>query len=384
VQVHFGFDEDVRQVRREVRDLLDTPDVRDALAEYHARAAVDEDSRPIYRLLGEHRILAVDWPAEYGGRGAGMLAAAAVAEELMAAGVPDTLHVNSVQIVGLFLLLSGSAEQKARYLPDLARAGSFAGVLYSEPGAGSDLSRIEASARRVDGGYRLSGTKVFSLKSHLVDHTLCAARAGTGTSRYDGITVFILDMRAPGVSVAPLPSISDERFNEVTLDEVFVPDADVLGRPGEGFALLLRGLAIERTGLDYTTKARRWYAYALRGLSTRTGDEIAAALPDVGRLGAELAMSRLLSWHVISQLDQGRVDEVAAAMAKWYSGELAQRVPVWAAHQLGLTGAADGAADPDVARVLDAGYRDAPGQTISAGTSEVMLQLVVSSRVASS
>ncbi|MFJ5999342.1 acyl-CoA dehydrogenase family protein [Streptomyces sp. NPDC092370] len=391
----FAFDDRVRLIRRETRDLLATADIRAALERYHRHADVDEDARPLYRMLGRHGILAVDWATEYGGRDAGLSTAAAVAEELMAAGVPDTLHVNSIQIVGLFLLLSGSAEQKSRYLPRLARAEAFAGVLYTEPQAGSDLSGITTEARRVPGGYRLSGTKVFSLKSHLVDLTLCAARTGGGTSRYEGITVFILDMRAPGIRVQPLPAISDERFNEVTLDDVFIGDEDVLGRPGEGFALLLRGLTIERTGLDYTTKARRWYEHALRALRSTEGETAATgvrdgldagagrtetgdALVEAGRHGADLVKSRLLSWQVISRLGEGRVDEVAAAMAKWYSGELAERIPQWAALEVcpGTQG------DPLATRVLEAGYRDAPGQTISAGTSEVMLQVVASARLA--
>ncbi|MBM7168894.1 acyl-CoA dehydrogenase family protein [Streptomyces sp. G44] len=382
----FAFDDQVRLIRRETSGLLATADIRTALERYHRHADVDEDARPLYRMLGRHGILAVDWATEYGGRDAGLVAAAAVAEELMAAGVPDTLHVNSIQIVGLFLLLSGSAEQKARYLPRLARGEAFAGVLYTEPQAGSDLSGITTEARRVSGGYRLSGTKVFSLKSHLVDLTLCAARTGGGASRYESLTVFILDMRAPGIRVRPLPAISDERFNEVTLDDVFVADEDVLGRPGEGFALLLRGLTIERTGLDYTTKARRWYEHALQALRDTEGEsdagagrtEAGDALVEAGRHGADLVKSRLLSWQVISRLGEGRVDEVAAAMAKWYSGELAERVPQWAALEVSPSTAGD----PLTARVLETAYRDAPGQTISAGTSEVMLQVVASARLA--
>ncbi|MFC8140839.1 acyl-CoA dehydrogenase family protein [Streptomyces paradoxus] len=382
----FAFDDRVRLIRQETSGLLATADIRAALERYHRHADVDEDARPLYRMLGRHGILAVDWATEYGGRDAGLVTAAAVAEELMTAGVPDTLHVNSIQIVGLFLLLSGSAEQKARYLPRLARGEAFAGVLYTEPQAGSDLSGITTEARRVSGGYRLSGTKVFSLKSHLVDLTLCAARTGGGASRYEGLTVFILDMRAPGIRVRPLPAISDERFNEVTLDDVFVADEDVLGRPGEGFALLLRGLTIERTGLDYTAKARRWYEHALQTLRDTEGEpdagagrtEAGDALVEAGRHGADLVKSRLLSWQVISRLGEGRVDEVAAAMAKWYSGELAERVPQWAALEVSPSAAGD----PLTARVLEAAYRDAPGQTISAGTSEVMLQVVASARLA--
>jgi alkylation response protein AidB-like acyl-CoA dehydrogenase len=374
----FAFDDRVRAIRIEVRELLNRAPIRAALDRYHEHAGTDEDSRPIYRLLGEHGILAVDWPVGYGGRDAGLLTAAAAAEELMIVGVPDTLHVNSIQIVGLLLLLSGDERQKRRYLPPLARAESFAGVLYTEPQAGSDLSGIATQARRAPGGYRLSGTKVFSLKSHLVDHMLCAARTGGGASRYEGITVFILDMRAAGVSVSPLPAISDERFNEVTLDDVFVADEDVLGEVGQGFPLLLRGLAIERTGLDYTSKARRWFRYARAGLRAADPAAADAVLADVGRHGADLAKSRLLSWRVLSGLDRGRVDEVAAAMAKWYSGELAERIPEWAALIPCLTDTAP----PEVARVLAAAYRDAPGQTISAGTSEMMLQVVASARLA--
>src|SRR6185436_17327449 len=138
----------------------------------------EPDARPLYRELGELGLLAVNWPVEYGGAGLGLIEASIVYEELVRARIPDTLHVNTIQIVGLFILMAGTPEQKAAHLPALARGEHFASVLYTEPGAGSDLGSLTTTATRDGDGWLLSGVKVFSLKSDLTDLGLCAARKG--------------------------------------------------------------------------------------------------------------------------------------------------------------------------------------------------------------
>lgn len=360
--------------REQVRAALGEPEVREEL-ELLARAGVREpDVRPLYRALARRDLLAVNWPEQYGGCGRSLADAAIVAEELVRAGVPDILHVNSVQIVGLFLLLAGTPEQKARHLPGLAAARTFASVLYTEPGTGSDLAALETVAVRVDGGFELSGTKAFSLKSDITDLGLCAARTGEPGDRYRGITLFLVDLHAEGVHREVVNGIADEQFHRIRLDGVRVAARDVIGPVGGGWPLLTKALSVERTGLDYSLKAERWYAASLAAL--RAAGSADEHLVEIGRLGGEVEAGRLLSWDVIAALTAGAdaPDDVAAATAKYLTSEVAQQVAGWANRLTG--GPADG--DSAWSAVLEAAYREAPGLTLSAGTSEVMLQIIAS------
>lgn len=379
--MRFGFTEEQERFREEVRDALAAPEVRAAIAECTAEQyaatpeSIEPDVRPLYRVLGGLGLLAVHWPVEYGGRGRPLTDAAIVAEELMRAGVPDTLHVNTIQIVGQFLLMAGSDEQRSRLLPGIARGERFASVLYTEPGAGSDLGALRAVAEPDGDDYRISGTKVFSLKTRFVDLGLCAARTEPDAGKYQGISLFLVDLSAPGVTVAVIPGVGDEQFHRVELDRVPVSRADLLGRPGEGWPLLHKALAIERTGLDYYVRAEHWLTAALECLIDTEGDVPDHLLEQIGRWGGMLDADRVLCWEVISGIAADRVDATAAAAAKYHSSELAATVAAWGAT---LPTAGQRARRLPAARVLDSARREAPGLTVSAGTSEVMLQIIAS------
>ncbi|MFJ6618263.1 acyl-CoA dehydrogenase family protein [Kitasatospora sp. NPDC091335] len=371
--MRYGFTEDQERFRAEVRRTLRSPEVRTAAAAATGADGVEPDQRPLYRLLGELGLLAVHWPAEYGGAGRPLTDAAIVAEELVRAGVPDTLHVNTIQIVGQFLLMAGSDGQKRRYLPALARGESFASVLYTEPDAASDLGALRAVAEPDGDGYRITGTKVFSLKTRFVDLGLCAARTTPGAGKYQGISLFLVDMSAPGVAVSVIPGIGDEHFHRIDLDAVAVPGDALLGPRDEGWPLLNQALAIERTGLDYYLKAEHWLEAALEALvDGGTDDPHDADLERIGRWYGALTADHVLAWEVLTGLAADRVDQVAAAVAKYHSSELAQSVAAWAA---GVPTPEQRADRTRAAQTLDSAFREAPGLTLSAGTSEVMLQI---------
>jgi alkylation response protein AidB-like acyl-CoA dehydrogenase len=372
--MRFGFTEEQQRFRADVRRTLRSPEVRAGAEEATGADGAEPDARPLYRLLGELGLLAVHWPVEFGGTCRPLTDAAIVAEELVRAGVPDTLHVNTIQIVGQFLLMAGSDEQKRRYLPALARGESFASVLYTEPDAGSDLGALRTVAEPDGDGYRITGTKVFSLKTRFVDLGLCAARTTPGAGKYQGISLFLVDMRAPGVTVTVIPGVGDEHFHRVDLDSVPVPGDALLGPRDDGWPLLNEALAIERTGLDYYLKAEYWFDAALEALIDGDPDPLLGArLEQIGRWHGALTADHVLAWEVLTGLASDRVDQVAAAVAKYHSSELAQSIAAWACD---IPSPAQRADRTRPAVILDSAYREAPGLTLSAGTSEVMLQII--------
>lgn len=371
--MRFGFTQEQQQFRASVRAMLRSAAVRAAAADATGADGAEPDVRPLYRLLGKLDLLAVHWPAEYGGGGRPLTDAAIVAEELVRAGVPDTLHVNTIQIVGQFLLMTASDEQKRRYLPALARGENFASVLYTEPDAGSDLGALRTVAEPDGDGYRITGTKVFSLKTRFVDLSLCAVRTTPDASKYQGISLFLVPMDTPGVTVSPITSVGDEHFHRVDLDSVPVPGDALIGLRDEGWPLLNEALAIERTGLDYHLKAEHWLEAALGTLIDGDPDSAHAAhLEQIGRWHGALTADHVLAWEVLTGLAVGQIDQVSAAVAKYHSSELAQQIAAWAAE---IPRPDQRARRAGGALTLDSARREAPGLTLSAGTSEVMLQI---------
>jgi len=371
----FGFTAAEEEFRAQLRCELRSPAVREAIEALPADNWGGSELEKLYRVLGERDLLAPHWPREYGGQDRGFNEGVIVTEELVRAGVPETLHISTVQIVGAFLLLAGSHEQKLRYLPPIARGEHQVSVLYTEVETGSDIGSLTTVAEPDGDGYRISGTKIFSLKTHMATQSLCAARTSQGATKYEGISLFMIDMSSPGLRVAPIATSWDEPFYRVDLDGVWVPEDCVLGREGEGWALLSRGLAIERTGIDYFLKGETWFNQALGHLAEQypqPQDADDALLEQIGRYGGRLYASQLLGWEVLGAINAGRVDEVASAVAKYSTSEIAAEIARWGC---GIPTAAQRVACGGVTR-LDEGYLESPGLTLSAGTSEMMLQIV--------
>ncbi|MEU4745803.1 acyl-CoA dehydrogenase family protein, partial [Actinosynnema sp. NPDC023658] len=160
-----------------------------------------------YRELGRRGLLAPDWPVEFGGSGLSTRVGTELFERFTATGLPDLVHALTVQIVGYFVLKSGSDRLKRDLLPRLGRGEEFATVLYSEPRAGSDLASLRTRAERRGDRYVLNGVKVFSIYSDIAGSALVAARTDPDGHKYDGITLFVIDMKAEGVRVELVESI---------------------------------------------------------------------------------------------------------------------------------------------------------------------------------
>ena len=358
-----------------VRALLDAPHVVQEVREVRSDPArVDAGALEVYRELGREGWLAVHWPVEFGGQAGTPVDKAIVTRELIAHHVPDLAHVVSIDIVGQVLLEHGSAVQKEQYLPGLAAGTLLASVLYSEPGVGSDLASLRTRAVADEDGWRLYGRKLYSLKSHLADVALCAARTSSEPSPMQGITLFLVPLKAPGVFVEPVPSISDDAFSDVTLDGIRVTREDVVGEVDEGWDLLTTVLPIERTAVEFETKAALLLHRLLERAATG-GRDLRTLPPELGDFDASVRAAGLMSQQCVRQLAAGELDATGTAVAKLHATETHKALTRSAYDVLGGAGTAPDPAD-DLATLLDHAHRDSPGFTLSAGTSEIMLQLI--------
>lgn len=385
----FDIPESTEKFREELRTALLDPSLASALNRHNSNhGGMDVDARAAYRLLGEKRLLAPSWPVSAGGRDADPSATLALLEELVAHGFPQSLYYISVQILGSLVAQTGTTRQKKSILPALASGELTACILFTEPNNGSDLAGIRSRAVRDGAGWVIDGHKVYNLKTSYADVALCAVRTDPDASRYEGITLFLVPTDAAGVTIRPIPSMAHEQFHDVRLDGVRVDDNAVLGAPGEGWSLIARMFSAERSGLDYYARARHWLSLVTATLAGAGGDPDSG--PDdgnmvaLGRHGARVDASRLLTSRVLQRLQESAPDIAQASLSKWHCSETSQRIGWWALEAAGLplvtlgdTGEADGSASA----TLEMAYREAAGMTISGGASEVLLDVVAGSRL---
>src|SRR4051794_5819814 len=230
------------RVRAFIADNLDTLVV--------ARGASTEVVAELKRaqaVLYSGGLVGVTWPEEYGGAGGTIVEQLIVAQEMDRVQAPRLIGWMGVGLCGPAIIAHGTEGQKARYLPSILTGDQVWCQLFSEPGAGSDLAAVSTRGVPAAGGWVLNGQKVWNTGAHWSDFGVVLVRSGSVEDRHRGLSAFILDMRAPGVSVRPLREMTgDAAFNEVFLDDVFVPEDAVLGGVGHGWAVALTMLMNER------------------------------------------------------------------------------------------------------------------------------------------
>lgn len=309
-------------------------------------------------------------PAEYGGHGRPAVDRYLVIEELLAAGAPVSAHWVADRQTAPTLLAFGTEEQRRRFLPVIARGECHFSIGMSERQSGSDLASVQTAATRVEGGWRIRGHKIWTGGAHLNHYfvVLCRTSPQTG-DRHEGLSQLIVDLRAPGLTTRPIRLLNGAHlFNEVYLDDVFVPDDLVLGEVGDGWRQVTSELAYERSGPDrFLSSYQLLEAYVRERVGESPGSDVEEAL---GSLGARLAGIRQLSIAVARSLDEGRAPAVEAAMVKDLGTTFEQEVV-----QV-LQGLVEEDPDPSAEELFETLLAEAvllsPSYTIRGGTTEVL------------
>jgi alkylation response protein AidB-like acyl-CoA dehydrogenase len=207
------------------------------------------------RRLGAARLSAVSWPEAYGGRGASPLEWLVFEEEYYAAGAPGRVSQNGVNLLAPTLFAHGTPEQLARVLPRMAAGEVIWAQAWSEPGAGSDLAALRATATRADGGWRLNGQKTWSSRAAFADRGFGLFRSDPASERHRGLTYLMFPLDADGMTVRPIGRLDGKpAFAELFFDDVFVPGDDVIGEVGQGWKAAMstagneRGLTLRSPG----------------------------------------------------------------------------------------------------------------------------------------
>jgi alkylation response protein AidB-like acyl-CoA dehydrogenase len=311
-------------LRAEVRDFLAT-----ALAERKPvqKAESWTGLDPAFsRAMGARGWIGMTWPKKYGGHERTALERYVVLEEMLAAGAPVGLHWIADRQSGPLILRVGTEEQRQTILPRIAAGEAFFCIGMSEPDTGSDLASVRTRAARVQGGYLVNGTKVWTSFAHLSQYMILFCRTGASEDRHGGVSQFVVDLHnTPGVTIRPILALTGEHhFNEVVFQDAFLPETALLGREGDGWNQVTSELALERSGPERFLSSFWLLVELVRALGPEPTDAAAVA---IGRLSAHIMTLRRLSRSVAGMLQAGQNPALQAALVKDLGALLEQEIP---------------------------------------------------------
>ena len=385
--MNITFTEKEEGFRQEIRDFLkdELPEDWDPLGK-PGRTPEEQQafSRGMSKRLADRGWLTLAWPEEYGGQGRSIMEQVIYNEEMSYWNVPGTeLGTGAISWVGPVLMLAGTDDQKREHLPPIAKAERYWCTLYSEPGSGSDLASLQTSAVRDGDDFVLNGQKIWTSSAHFADWGWLAARTNPDAPKHRGISIFMLDMKSPGVEVKPIYNMAGGHdFNEVYFNDVRVPSGNLVGTEDRGWYTLAVALDFERSGVGYSAGARRTLDALTRYVKeTQRGGVPLSKDPNVRRKLAqryvETEVSRWLSYRVAWMQSQGQIPNSEASMSKMYGAELTQRVARTGMEILGIAGQLSGDSKwaPLYGHIQQA-YLMSTSSTIAAGTSEIQRNII--------
>jgi alkylation response protein AidB-like acyl-CoA dehydrogenase len=317
------------------------------------------------RRLADGHLIGISWPKDVGGGGQSYRVRLAVAEELLRAGAPVNAHWLGERQVGPAIFRTGSQQLQDELLPGMLKGEIVFCVCMSEPEAGSDLAAVRTTAQDVEGGWLLNGTKIWTTNAHRATHAYILARTDPNAPKHAGLSEFIVDMDAPGISVSRILDMSGgHHFNEVSFQDVFVPTGRLLGEVGCGWRQVTEQLSFERSGPE-----RVLSSYPLLGALIDSIDHADAGIEaELGELTSRLAFLRHLCRHITEALDHGAAPVQEAATLK-YLGTQFERDVLDVARRAGTPAA-------ELQDSYDQALMASPAFTIRGGALEVLLGLI--------
>jgi len=332
--VDFTFSSEEQAFAAEVERFLDehaTPDVADVTRENMAQIVDTPARRAFMKRLSARGWLGMTWPKEYGGQERPGIYEYLLNEALARRGCPQI--GKGVGIVGKTLIRHGSEKLKREFLPQIIRGEIEFAVGYSEPQAGSDAANIQLRAVREGDGWRLDGQKVWTTSAHFADWYWVGARTDPEAPKHDGISLFLIPMKHPGLTVQPMPTIGDEITNTVFFDGVFVPDDYRVGELGAGFRYISEALDLERfTMFTFSPTEQRleelidWIRGAtLDGEPVRRDPHVRSR---IAQLATQCEVARVLGLRFLAAARHvtSKPPTIEASEYKLFATQLSQRV----------------------------------------------------------
>ena len=362
--------EDSEALRPQIRAFL-----KEALKEYDpdklALSWMGFDAN-FSRELGKHGWIGMTWPKEYGGHEQSAFSRYVLVEELLAAGAPVLAHWTADRQSGPLILRFGSEEQKKKYLPAICKGELFFCIGMSEPDSGSDLSATRTRADKVDGGWKINGTKLWTTNAHRCHYMIALVRTQPGSERQAGLSQIILDLKSPGVTIRPIKDLAGEsHFNEVIFDNVFAADGQLIGADGNGWAQVLSELAFERSGPERYLSSIALFSEIVKSSNAANNPHLQTA---IGRVMAHLVVLRQMSLSIAGQLEKRQDPQLEASCLKDLGTEFEQMLPELFHALIDYQPALEG--DGQLEKVLAYVTQVAPSFSLRGGTREILRGII--------
>jgi 3-oxocholest-4-en-26-oyl-CoA dehydrogenase alpha subunit len=323
--VYLAYTDEQERLRQELRSYyarLLTLEVQDELA--HARG-VGPSVRRIVRQMGQDGWLGIGWPVEWGGQGRSAIEQFVFFDESMRAGAP--VPMLTINTVGPTIMNFGTPEQKAELLPRILGGEIHFCIGYTEPGAGTDLAGLVTAAVRDGDEYIINGQKVFTSLAGDADYIWLAARTDPEAKKHKGISMFVVPMSTPGITVTPMHLLSEHDINHTYFDDVRVPASALVGGENQGWTLITNQLNHERVTLCSSgviertlIEVQRWAQETKLADGRRVIDQEWVRC-NLARVRARLEFLRLINWKVAWTATQGRLDVADASTIKVFGTE---------------------------------------------------------------
>ena len=297
------------------------------------------------RKLGERGWIGMTWPKKYGGSERSFLERYVLLEELLAAGAPVGFHWIADRQSGPLILRFGTEEQRETILPGITRGETAFGIGMSEPNSGSDLASVRTKAEKVDGGYRVNGSKIWTSGAHMADYLVALFRtSGTAEDRHDGLTQFIVDLKnTDGIDIRPIHNMTgDHDFNQIFFEDAFVPDTMRVGNEGDGWMQVTTELAFERSGPERYLSS---FPLVKNSVGKAGQDPSERQAIGLGRMLARAATYREMSLSVSGMLETGKNPDLEAAVMKELGVGFEQNIPGIAHDLFGMSPRLDDGSD---------------------------------------
>lgn len=333
----------------------------------------DVESRWMYKHMGNAGLIGVHWPVEFGGRGASVEESIAMEESIGYHWLPMCGFLLSVKTIGNALLRFGTPEQKSTLLPQIASGDVLFCQGFSEPGAGSDLASLRTRAVPTDGGWLVTGHKIWTSSATEANWIYVAARTNPDAPKHKGLSVFVIDMSTPGITPSKHDTIGGGNLGEVELVDVFVPHSGLVGDVDGGWSVLMGTMDYERVTSE-KVGVIRWLLDNLEPQASDTAQRRALAV-----IRGEVNAARLFGLETSRMLAKGVSASVPASMCKLTIALTMQKLAALAVEILGPSALIEGTASDDDALLLGraaAFARSSVATTIAGGASDIQRKVI--------
>ena len=374
----FHFAEEQKRLREEVRSFLKKEVTPEVVKETESNLGLGPHSWEFMRKAGARGWLCPTWPKQYGGLESSNIDRLIIWDEIAYHGAMEVWA--GVRMAGPTILLFGTDEQKSEYLPPIARGEVDYAAGLTEPDAGSDVAAIKLRAVEDGDDYVLNGQKLFNTACHFAQYHWLGARTDPDAPRHRGLSLFIVDMKSPGITIRPIWTFAGWRTNEVFYDNVRVPKKNMVGEKNRGFYYLAISLDFDRA--SSTGHMRRNFDQLVEYVrETQRGGVPLGRHPLVRSKLAEIAIEveivRCLIYRHAWLRDRGLIPNYEASMIKVFSSELGQRLFRCGMQVLGLYGQLqEGSKWAQLNGSIEHGCRSSSHTSIFGGTSEIMRNII--------